>query len=224
MWREPTERITLGGMQNPVRGFIHGAAAVAALVGLVVLSVIGDVGVGLRLALVVYGASLVALFTTSSLYHSIPWRPRWKERMRRFDHSAIFLVVAGSITPFAVVALQGAWKAAWLVLVWMAAVAGITIKLRERRVRLGPSVTIQSMMGWAAVIPMFEIGRRLGVDTVVWIGVGGIIYTVGMVFLLTKWPRIVPRIFSYHELFHVMVVLAATIHFVVIVTKVIPAV
>jgi hemolysin III len=207
-------RVTLGKMQNPVRGFLHGSAAIASLVGLAVLAAIGDVGVGVRIALVVYGASLVALFTTSSLYHSVPWSDRWKDRLRRLDHSAIFLVVAGSFTPFAVVALQ---------VLWMAAATGIIVKVSERRIRLGPSVTIQSAMGWAGVLPMFQIGKTLGADTVVWIGVGGLLYTVGMVFMLTKWPRIVPRVFSYHELFHVMVVAAALIHFLVIVTKVVPA-
>jgi hemolysin III len=166
---------------------------------------------------------LVALFTTSSLYHSVPWSDRWKDRLRRLDHSAIFLVVAGSFTPFAVVALQGAWRTASLVVLWMAAATGIIVKVSERRIRLGPSVTIQSAMGWAGVLPMFQIGKTLGADTVVWIGVGGLLYTVGMVFMLTKWPRIVPRVFSYHELFHVMVVAAALIHFLVIVTKVVPA-
>jgi hemolysin III len=216
-------RVTLGKMQNPVRGFLHGSAAIASLVGLAVLAAIGDVGVGVRIALVVYGASLVALFTTSSLYHSVPWSDRWKDRLRRLDHSAIFLVVAGSFTPFAVVALQGAWRTASLVVLWMAAATGIIVKVSERRIRLGPSVTIQSAMGWAGVLPMFQIGKTLGADTVVWIGVGGLLYTVGMVFMLTKWPRIVPRVFSYHELFHVMVVAAALIHFLVIVTKVVPA-
>ena len=155
-------RVTLGKMQNPVRGFLHGSAAIASLVGLVVLAAIGDVGVGVRIALVVYGASLVALFTTSSLYHSVPWSDRWKDRLRRLDHSAIFLVVAGSFTPFAVVALQGAWRTASLVVLWMAAVTGIIVKVSERRIRLGPSVTIQSAMGWAGVLPMFQIGKALG--------------------------------------------------------------
>ncbi len=216
-------RLTLGRMQNPLRGIIHGTAAVLALAGLVVLGVKGEVSLGVRAALVLYGASLVALFTTSSLYHSVPWGERWKERLRRLDHSAIFLVVAGSFTPFAVVALHGTWRLVSLTLVWAAAIAGIVVKWSERRIRLGRSVTIQSAMGWAALIPMWQIGRALGFATVVWIGVGGLLYTVGMVFMLTRWPRLSPRVFSYHELFHVMVVAAAAVHFVVVVNRVIPA-
>lgn len=220
---ELINRIKLGGMENPVRGFLHGVAAVMSLVGVGVLAVIGEAGPGLRTVLVIYGLSLVTLFTASSLYHSIPWTERWKDRLRRLDHSAIFLVVAASFTPVAVVALDGWWQGVFLGLVWLAAAAGIVLKWVERRVRLGPSVTIQSVMGWAAVIPMYQIARNLGVDTVVWLAVGGLLYTIGMVFLLTKWPRMFPRVFGYHELFHVMVVVAAAIHFGVIVTKVIPA-
>ncbi len=217
------QRFTIGKMQHPLRGMIHGAAALVAVAGVVVLAVIGEVTPGVRTALVLYGASLVALFTTSSLYHSVPWNDRWKERLRRLDHSAIFLVVAGSFTPFAVVALEGAWRIASLAVVWLAAVTGIVVKWSERSVRLGPSVTIQSAMGWAALIPMWQIGRALGVDTVVWIAVGGFLYTIGMVFMLTKWPRLSPRVFSYHELFHVMVVAAALVHFLVILNRVVPA-
>lgn len=217
------DRITLGRMQNPVRGFVHGAAAIAAAAGLVALLAVNPGGFGLTLSLAVYAGSLVALFTISSLYHSIPWSETWKRRMRRLDHSAIFLVVAGTFTPFAAVALEGAWRTASLTAVWAAGIVGIVIKLVEKRIRLSISVTIQSVMGWAAVIPMWQIGRKLGIDTVVLIGVGGLLYTVGMVMFLVKRPRLAPRIFSAHELFHVMVVAASSVHFYAIATRVLPA-
>jgi hemolysin III len=107
--------------------------------------------------------------------------------------------------------------------VWSAAAIGILIKLVERQVRLSASVTIQSLMGWAAVIPMWQIGRRLGIDTVALIAVGGLLYTVGMVMFLTKRPRLFPRVFASHELFHVMVVAASSVHFYAVLTRVIPA-
>ena len=167
--------------------------------------------------------SLVIMFSASSLYHSIPWGTTWKQRMRRIDHSAIFLVVAGTITPVAVVALNGAWEVAILSAVWTGAAVGIGIKLFERTVRLSVSVTIQNLMGWAAVIPMWQIGKRLGVDTVVLLGVGGALYTVGMVVMLTKRPRLFPRVYSAHEVFHIFVVAASSVHFYTILTRVLPA-
>jgi hemolysin III len=217
------DRITLGRMQNPVRGILHGAAALASVAGLIVLLALNPGGLGVTLSLAAYAGSLVIMFSASSLYHSIPWGSTWKQRMRRIDHSAIFLVVAGTITPVAVVALDGVWEVAILSAVWAGAAVGIGIKLFERTVRLGVSVTIQNLMGWAAVIPMWQIGKRLGVDTVVLLGVGGALYTVGMVVMLTKRPRLFPRVFSAHEVFHIFVVAASSVHFYTILTRVLPA-
>jgi hemolysin III len=217
------DRVTLGRMQNPVRGFLHGAAALASVAGLIALLAVNPGGLGVTLSLAAYAGSLVIMFSASSLYHSIPWSSIWKQRMRRIDHSAIFLVVAGTITPVAVVALDGAWEVAILSAVWTGAAVGIGIKLFERTVRLGVSVTIQNLMGWAAVIPMWQIGKRLGVDTVVLLGVGGALYTVGMVVMLTKRPRLFPSVFSAHEVFHIFVVAASSVHFYTILTRVLPA-
>ena len=217
------DRFTLGRMQNPVRGFVHGAAALASLAGLIVLLALNPGGLGLTVSLAVYAGSLVAMFTISSLYHSIPWSNVWKRRMQRLDHSAIFLVVAGTMTPFAQVALEGAWRAAMLAALWAAAGVGIVIKLVEKNVRLFISVTIQSAMGWATVISMWQIANRLGVDTVVLIGAGGVLYTTGMVMFLVRRPVLLPRVFSAHELFHVMVVAASSVHFYAVLTRVLPA-
>lgn len=209
-------------MQNPVRGFLHGGAALAAIVGLIVLLVMNRGSAGVTFALALYAASLVVMFTISSLYHSIPWSDRWKGIMRRLDHSAIFLLVAGTYTPFAVVALDGAWRWGTLAVVWGIGLTGIITKLIERRVRLGLSVTLQSLMGWGAVVPMVELARRLGGSTVAWIAVGGVLYTAGMVFMLTKRPRLAPRIFSHHELFHVLVIGGALTHYLVILRVLVP--
>lgn len=216
------ERITLGRMQNPVRGFLHGSAALASLVGLIVLvrSQSGPPWAGLVLAL--YAGSLVAMFTTSSLYHCFPWSEKWKARMRRLDHSAIFLTVAASYTPFAVIALDGAWRWASLLVVWGLGITGIVIKFVERRVSIGLSVTLQTIMGWGAVIPMFELARRLGGETVAWLGLGGVLYTVGMIFMLTNWPKLAPRIFSHHELFHLLVIGGALTHYLVVLKVIVP--
>lgn len=224
--RDTLERVammTLGRMHHPFRGFLNGAAAIAAVVGLAVLLVANPGGASLTVALLVYAGSLVAMFTVSCLYHSVAWTPRWKARMRRFDHSAIFLVVAGTYTPVAVVALDPVWRNASLTAVWAAAIVGIVLKFFERDIRLGRSVTIQSMMGWAAVIPMFRIADRLGGDVIILLGIAGFLYTVGMVFMLTGRPRLFPRVFSHHELFHVLVIAASAVNFVAIVNYVLPA-
>src|SRR5215204_5919395 len=108
---DAAERICLGRMQNPIRGFLHGSAAVLSMVGAAVLWRAGENDLGMRIALVAFAASLVGLYTVSSLYHSFPWQSVWKRRMQRLDHSMIYLVVAGTYTPLAMVVLDGWWLA-----------------------------------------------------------------------------------------------------------------
>lgn len=217
------ERITLGKMQNPIRGFLHGGAAVASLVGLIVLVADSWEIANARIGAVVFGLSLILMYTTSSLYHSIPWRGRWKLRMQRLDHLMIFLVVAGTFTPIAVASLQGVRLAIALGSVWGLAALGIALKTFLTRTATSLSVTIQLLMGWSAVFWMPEFYRQLGAGAVILLALGGVCYTVGVVIFLSKRPRLFPRVFSYHELFHVLVVAASALHFLAVLLYAIPA-
>jgi hypothetical protein len=123
------ERLCLGRMQNPVRGFLHGSAAVLSMVGAAVLWREAHGDLGMQVALVVFAASLVALYTVSSLYHSFPWQAVWKQRMQRLDHSMIFVVVAGTYTPIAMVVLDGPLLIVALAATWGITVAGIIQKI-----------------------------------------------------------------------------------------------
>lgn len=216
------ERITLGRMQNPVRGFLHGLAALTSLVGLVVLLIANPGRLSMAVALTVYGASLVLMYSVSTLYHSIPWGENWKRRLRRMDHAAIFLVVAGTYTPVAVVALEGGWRVGSLVVVWTTAVVGVVIKMMEKGVSLTRSISIQMAMGWTVLLGVGEIARRTGWATVWLLFAGGALYTGGMVLFAIKQPRLFPRIFSFHELFHLIVVTASAIHFYTILVHIVP--
>ena len=206
-------RITLGKMQNPVRGFLHGTAAVAALAGSIAL-VLRIPTLGGRIAAGVFGIAMVALYTTSSLYHSIPWRERWKSRMRRLDHSMIFVLIAGTYTPISWIALDGWLRVATLAVVWSIALVGIGQQTFFPRERSSFAIALMTTMGWLAVFIMIPFFHRAGAGAATLLALGGVLYTVGMVFLVTNRPRLWPRIFSYHELFHVMVVAATSLHFV----------
>src|SRR5205085_7901628 len=118
MYDASHERLTLGRMQNPVRGLLHGAAAAASLVGTVLLWTRGAGDVGRQLSLLVFGVSLLALYTVSSLYHSVPWRGPWKARMQRLDHAMIYVLVAGTYTPIVAIALSGRTRSTILGAVW----------------------------------------------------------------------------------------------------------
>ena len=206
------ERLTLGKMQNPVRGFLHGGAAVAALVGAIVLIVQASTW-GVRIALGVFGLGLVALYTTSSLYHSIPWREVWKQRMQRVDHSMIFVLIAATFTPFAAVFLEGWVRVAALVIGWGIALIGIAQYVFFPKERYHGTIALMVTMGWLSLPLMIPIANKAGIGAVAFLAAGGVLYTIGMVILVTGRPRMWPRVFSYHELFHVFVVTASALHF-----------
>lgn len=215
------ERFTLGKMQNPVRGFLHGSAAVAAVVGTIVLIVKAQTWGG-RIALGVFGVGLVSLYTTSSLYHSVPWRETWKGRMQRLDHSMIFVLIAASFTPFAVVFLTGGVRILALSVGWGIALLGISQYAFFPKEKYGVTVALMVTMGWLALPLMIPIAREAGIGAVGFLTAGGVLYTVGMVILVTNRPRLWPRVFSYHELFHVFVVTASALHFTATYRYVIP--
>lgn len=207
------QRMTLGAMQNPVRGFLHGAAAIASVVGLVVLIVRTIDEPARMVSMIVFGASMIALYTTSALYHSVNWGERWKARLQRLDHTMIFLLVAGSYTPFAVNLLDGAWRISTLVIVWSAFAIGAVERIVFHRARTWFTVTLATLMGWFAVIPLPAMAERLGTSAIWLLFAGGLTYTVGMVAFATRRPRLFPRVFSYHEVFHVFVVGGSLFHF-----------
>ncbi len=209
-------------MHHPVRGFLHGTAAVVSFAGLIVLVVKTSSDLLRMFTMIVFAGSMVALFTTSSLYHSVPWKERWKKRMQRFDHSMIFLLVAGTYTPIAFNVLSSSWKWITLGVVWGIAVFGILQKMFFPKVKNWLSITLYMVMGWFAVIPVRELFDRLPLEAMVLLIVGGACYSLGMILLVTKRPQLFPRVFSYHEVFHVLVISGALLHFLMILLYVVP--
>lgn len=217
------ERATLGRMQNPIRGFLHGGAAVATLGGTLYLVSRTWGHTAALVGALVFGFALMVMYTVSTLYHSIPWGTDWKRRLQRVDHSMIYLVVAGTFTPIALAALEGLSLWLCLGLVWGIALVGIILKLVLPGVSTGLSVTLQLVMGWTVLLWIPQIWTNLGSGAIVFIAIGGLFYTVGTVFFMTKRPKLFPRTFSYHELFHVFVVLASVFHFMAVAFYAVPA-
>jgi hemolysin III len=208
---ENLKRWTLGRMQNPVRGFLHGTAAVVSLVGTIFLVARANSGKAVTAA-IVFGVGLLGLYTTSSLYHSIPWREAWKRRMQRLDHSMIFVLIAATYTPIALIILDGVWEWLALAMAWGIAVVGIIHRLVSSMERHVFSFSLMLILGWLAIPLMFPLAHRAGTGAVVLIAIGGALYTTGMIFKVTRWPRLWPQVFSAHELFHVCVVAASVLH------------
>ena len=198
-----------------MRGFLHGTAAAVSVVGAVSLWLRSAGNPSRQLVLLVFGLSLVALYTVSSLYHSVPWRAVWKERMQRVDHSMIYLLVAGTYTPIAAVVLQGWAKWIALAAVWGIALAGIVQKIFAPRLGQWVSITMQTAQGWVALPLLVPLARALPWSALLLTMLGGIFYTVGMVLFVTRRPHLWPRVFSYHEVFHVCVVAGSSLHYLV---------
>jgi hemolysin III len=214
-------RITLGRMQNPVRGFLHGGAAVMSLVGTVFLVISARTPAG-RVAMVVYGLGLLALYTTSSLYHSIPWQEASKKRMQRIDHAMIFVLIASTYTPIGMIVFDGWLRLVSLGVTWSIALLGVSHHLFVRNQRFHLSIGMMVTLGWLGLPLMVPMANRAGIALVWLIGAGGVVYTIGMVIVTTNRPRLWPRVFSYHELFHVFVVAASALHFAAILRYVAP--
>ena len=207
-------------MQNPVRGFLHGTAAMASVAGAVWLWCRTSGDLPRQLVLLVFGLSLIALYTVSSLYHSVPWRAVWKARMQRLDHAMIHVLIAGTYTPIAALVLDGWWRAAALATVWGIAVIGISQKIFLPNLNQGISIAMQTTQGWLALPLLVPLAHRLPWPALLLAILGGLLYTIGMVFLVTGRPRLWPRVFSYHEVFHVLVVAGSAAHYAMTITYV----
>lgn len=217
------ERLTLGKMQNPARGFIHGSAALASVIGLGVLLDRAWSRPAALAGALIFGIALLVMYTVSSIYHSIPWGEKWKARLQRLDHAMIYLLVAGTFTPIAIASLSGSTLTVALTSIWVLAVVGILLKVFLPGVKTGLSVTLQLAMGWLAVVWMPQVLAELGTAAVVLIVAGGLCYTLGAVIFGISRPRLFPHVFSHHELFHVLVVAGSSFHFAVVLIYAIPA-
>lgn len=169
-----------------------------------------------RIAAGVYALSLSGLYGVSASYHRVKWSPSALQRMRRLDHSMIFVLIAGTYTPVALIVLRGVWATALLGAVWAGAIAGIALKVfgMERTRKLAGTLYI--VLGWLAVIAMPWIVPRVGVASLALIVSGGILYTVGAIVLLRRRPDPKPYVFGYHEVWHSMVVAASSCHYAAI--------
>jgi hemolysin III len=195
-----------------LRGWFHLAALPLALVA----------GAGLfaqthsaraTIAVAAYTASLAVLFGVSALYHRVTWSPGARQWMRRLDHSAIFILIAGTFTPFGAAIPSGG---PLLLAAWGGAALGIVQALFWIHAPKPVTVLAYLLMGWMGALFLPEIQRAYGTDALLWLAGGGVLYTLGALAYALKRPNFWPGVFGYHELFHVMVVAAACCHFVAV--------
>ena len=199
-----------------LRGVIHQWAFAAALAGGALL-VLDAGSVRSRIAVAIYAFSVVALFGTSALYHRVAWRTLGARRwMRRLDHTMIFVLIAGSYTPFGLLVLHGTLSTVILITAWSAALAGAVFKLVWIDAPAWLIAGTYIAAGWIAVIAMPQLFDRLGAVAVGALALGGVLYSVGAVIHARKRPDPSPAVFGYHELFHLLVTAAAVLQYAVV--------
>ena len=173
-----------------------------------------------RLAAAIYAVSVAALFASSALYHRVSWRsPGARRWMRRLDHSMIFVMIAGTYTPIALIALRGALAGALLITVWAAVAAGIVLKLTWIEAPEWLGALLYVLLGWVGVVAL----PTLGAEAAALVAGGGVLYTAGAVVYAGKRPDPVAAVFGYHEVFHVLVIAAAALQYMAIAFFVLPS-
>lgn len=202
-------------LREPVNGLTHLLGGLLACVGLVVLLVPAARGGRWDqvVAFAVFGFSLISLYTASALYHLLPLSAAGVARLRRVDHMAIFVLIAGTYTPFCVLALEGAWRVGLLAAIWGLALCGVVLKLRWMEAPRWLSVALYLGMGWVAIVAAPALFRSLPAGGTAWVLAGGLIYSAGAVVYGFKRPNLARGVFGFHELWHLFVIAGSACHF-----------
>ncbi len=176
-----------------------------------------------RLAVGIYVLSVAALFGTSAIYHRVDWESlRARVWMRRLDHSMIFVLIAGTYTPFALLVLDGTLSTVILIVVWAGALAGVVLKLVWIDAPKPVVAMAYVLLGWVAVAAFPALFEELGVTGTGLVVAGGLLYTLGAVVYASRRPDPSPTVFGYHEIFHLLVIAAAALQYAVVAFYVIP--
>ncbi len=206
----------LNKLREPVNSLTHWAGALLALAGLVALLIVGWSTPAKIVSLLVYGLSLIAMFSASATYHMVRAKDRALLILRKIDHSAIFLLIAGTYTPFSINAFDGFWKWGMLGIIWSLAAIGIIVKVFYIKAPRWLNAGIYVVMGWLAVGASGQMLSALPAWVFTWLLVGGVIYTLGAVVYSTKIFNFKPGVFGFHEVWHIFVMLAAAAHYVAV--------
>jgi hemolysin III len=197
-----------------LRGRLHQVAfAVSIPAGLAL--VLAARALPARLAAAVYALSLAGLYGTSAAFHLGGWSAAMRRRMDQADHAMIYVLIAGSYTPLALLALDRAWGLTVLSVVWTVAVGGIAVVILRHRIRL-VGITLYLTLGWLGVLTLPWLAGRLGIAQLALLLLGGILYTVGAVVLGRQRPDPNPLVFGYHEVWHAFTIAASLCHYALI--------
>lgn len=203
-------------VREPVNAFTHLTGAALSLVGTFLLLIYGGKGSPLTqtaiLSIIVFGISLVALYTTSGIYHLVRTSDAILLKLKKLDHSMIFILIAGSYTPFCLLSLTGIWRISIITLVWSLAIIGIALKIFWIDMPRWLSTGLYIGMGWVAVFALKPLYTSLDFAGFMWLVMGGVMYTIGGIIYGLKKPNFSSS-FGFHETFHIFVMLGSACHY-----------
>jgi hemolysin III len=209
--------------QKPrLRGVSHQWAFFASL-GAGIALVLAASGARAVIAMSIYAFSLSAMLGTSALYHRVTWTPDVRRWMRRLDHTMIFVFIAGTYTPFALLVMHGALADVVLVVVWASALAGMILNLVWLSAPYWFTSAVYLSTGWVAIVTLPQLWEEIGPAGVGLIALGGALYTAGAVIYARRRPDPRPQVFGYHEIFHVLVIAAAAVQYAAVAIYALPA-
>ncbi|MGC2373360.1 MAG: hemolysin III family protein [Solirubrobacteraceae bacterium] len=214
-------QLALPPVKPKLRGVSHQYAFFLSLVCGVAL-ILGASDGRARLAASIYAAAVSALLGTSALYHRVTWRPSARRWMRRLDHSMIFVLIAGTYTPVALLALKGSLASAILIVLWAGALAGVVFKLLWIDAPKWLLAAIYVALGLVSAAVFGELPAAIGWLGVAGLATGGLLYVVGAIVYASERPNPWPKVFGYHEVFHALVLAAAALQYAVIAFAVVP--
>jgi hemolysin III len=204
-----------------LRGVFHlWAFVVFAALGAVLIATAP--GARERIAGAVFGIALALTFGVSALYHRVTWRPAARRVMRRLDHASIYLLIAGTYTPYGLLVLSGAWQFSVLGVVWIGAALAIAQRLIWVDAPKWLAALAGISLGWVGVVAFPQIVSETGSAGTALVVAGGLLYTLGAVVYVVQRPDPVPSVFGYHEVFHLMTIAAAACQFAAIAFYVLP--
>jgi len=202
-------------LKDPMSGLTHCIGAFFALVGLVLLiyKATDPVKPWHIVTFSIFGSSMIALYTASTLYHWLPLSEKGTERLRKWDHMMIFVLIAATYTPVCLIPLRGAWGWSLFGGIWGFATLGVFMKFFWLNAPRWFATMVYIMMGWLALVAIVPLVRILQPGGLVWLFAGGFFYTVGAVIYGLKRPDPWPRLMGFHEIFHIFVMLGSFSHF-----------
>ncbi|MFS0886097.1 PAQR family membrane homeostasis protein TrhA [Aeromicrobium sp. 179-A 4D2 NHS] len=206
-------RGTVQEIKPKLRGWLHAATAPLALISFLVMLVLAESREA-RAGIAVFMFSALLLFGVSAVYHTVPWRERAAQILRRLDHSNIFVMIAGSYTPFSLLLLEPRQTAVLLTLVWGGALLGVLFKVFWLSAPRWVYVPLYLALGWAALIYLPDFMAQASTAVFSMLVIGGALYTLGAVVYGFKWPDPNPRWFGYHEVFHALTIAAFIVHYI----------